>query len=146
MENIMRINSIQSYNNYNNRISYKSGYAGNKCYATKVADSISFNGRDPLEALKEYLRDSSLGCVDENTTRESTLVNDLDMDSCDLLELQIILERITGEEIPDEEYSNKFLTVGDVVDYMTNHKEAFSASRIEGARFLPGYYQLLCYD
>ncbi len=120
-------------------------YTGNKCHATMTADSVAFKGKDPFEALKEYLRGRSLGYVDENTTRESTLVYDLDMDSCDLAVLQMDLEKITGEVIPDEEYSNKFLTVGDVVDYMTNHKEAFSASK-RNYKFLPGYYPLLYAD
>ncbi len=146
-DNTMRINSIQSYNN-NNRIGCKSGYAGNKCYATKVADSVAFKGKDPIEALKDYLVDCRF--VSElrvnNITPESCLVYDLGMDTLDLLLFQADILSITGEEIPEEEFRDNFITVGDVVNYMTEHKEAFSYSRIMGLTFKPGYYKLLYND
>ena len=142
----MRINSIQSYNNYNNRISYKSVVTGNKCAATKVADSISFKGRDPFEALKEYFAENFLDQDKVNKlTPESSLQYDLDLDSIDFLQFRMDIEAIVGEEISDKEFA-KILTLKDVTNFMTDHREAFSSEKKTVSELYNlGYSELLCF-
>ena len=157
----MRINAIQSYNNYN-RIGNRSVYTGNKCYATKVTDSVAFGvrtevglkyfpitgGEDvediPLvlpdsesakdtdaafEALKAYFAENFLDQDKVNDlTPESSLQYDVGLDSTDLCEFRMDLEHIVGDAISDKEFA-KILTLNDVTNFMTEHKEAFSSDK-----------------
>ena len=143
----MNINSIQSYNNYNNRISNRMAYTGNKCSATNIADSVAFKGKDAYEALKIYLVDRDF--VNKNKvdklTRESSLQYDVGLDSINFLELQMDLEDAIGKEIPDEDFY-KILTLNDVINFMTSHSEDFSSDKKALLKTRhPGYYELLCF-
>ena len=60
--------------------------------------------------------------IDEDKLSENTsLIDDLAVDSIDTVELIIAFEVEFDLEIPDEE-AEKLSTVGDVVDYIKNNK------------------------
>jgi len=59
--------------------------------------------------------------IDEDSiTLEAELVNDLGINSLELADLVLICEENFEIEIKDEDI-NKFLTVGDVVNYLTEN-------------------------
>ncbi|WP_147802349.1 acyl carrier protein [Alkalicoccus halolimnae] len=62
-----------------------------------------------------------LGVDESEVKREATFKEDLGADSLDVVELVMELEDEFDLEISDEE-AEKILTVGDVVDYIENHK------------------------
>jgi acyl carrier protein len=62
-----------------------------------------------------------LGIDKEEVTLESQIVDDLGADSLDVIELVMVLEEEFDIEITDEE-SEKLLTVGDVVEYIKDHR------------------------
>jgi acyl carrier protein len=74
-----------------------------------------------LEQIKKMTAEN-LG-VDESTiTEESSFKEDLGADSLDLFELVMALEEEFGIEIPTEDLE-QIATVGDVVEYISSHKE-----------------------
>jgi len=64
---------------------------------------------------------NELGVEPEKVTREASFVEDLGADSLDTVELVMALEEEFGMEIPDEE-AEKLQTVGDAIDYITQHQ------------------------
>jgi len=54
-------------------------------------------------------------------TLEASFIDDLGADSLDALELIMAFEEEFDMEIPDE-YVEKFVTVGDVVEYIEKHR------------------------
>jgi len=74
-----------------------------------------------LEKVKEVIGEQ-LGVEDlDSITKETTFIDDLGADSLDIVELIMALEDEFDMEIPEEE-AEKITSVGDVVDYIENHK------------------------
>jgi acyl carrier protein len=69
-----------------------------------------------FEKVKEILSEQ-LGVDADEISMESQIVDNLDADSLDIVELLMALEEELEVEIPDEE-AEKFVTVGDVVEYI----------------------------
>ena len=67
------------------------------------------------ELAKQFKRDK------ESITLETTLSEDLRADSLDVMELLMTMEDNYGVVVPDEDIIN-FQTVGDIVEYVENHK------------------------
>lgn len=62
-----------------------------------------------------------LGVDEENITLEATFVEDLGVDSLDLVELSMALEDEFGiDEMAEEDMAN-IKTVGDLVEYLGKH-------------------------
>ncbi|MGI6161663.1 MAG: acyl carrier protein [Christensenellales bacterium] len=59
----------------------------------------------------------------DQITPESSFVDDFDMDSLDMVEMLIELEKATGIKIPNEEL-NEIKTVGALVEYLEGKKNA----------------------
>lgn len=74
-----------------------------------------------FDKLKEIIADK-LSINEDEITMESTFIDDLGADSLDIVELIMALEEELEMEIPDED-AEGFKTVGDVVEYITEHTE-----------------------
>lgn len=74
-----------------------------------------------FDKLKEIIADK-LSVNEDQITMESTFIDDLGADSLDIVELIMALEEELEMEIPDED-AEGFKTVGDVVEYITEHTE-----------------------
>lgn len=74
-----------------------------------------------FDKLKEIIADK-LSVNEGEITMESTFIDDLGADSLDIVELIMALEEELEMEIPDED-AEGFKTVGDVVEYITEHTE-----------------------
>ena len=74
-----------------------------------------------FDKLKEIIADK-LSVNEDEITMESTFIDDLGADSLDIVELIMALEEELEMEIPDED-AKGFKTVGDVVEYITEHTE-----------------------
>ena len=73
-----------------------------------------------FDKIKELIVDS-LGIEEDQITMEASFEEDLKVDSLDLFEMVMSLEDEFGVEIPTEELE-KMVTVGDVVNYIEEHK------------------------
>jgi acyl carrier protein len=73
-----------------------------------------------FEKVQEKIAEQ-LGVDEDDITLESQIVEDLGADSLDVIELVMVLEEEFDIEITDEE-SEKLLTVGDVVEYIKDHR------------------------
>ena len=69
-----------------------------------------------FEKLKELLVEE-LQIDERDITMDAELSNDLNINSIELADLVMMCEEKFGIEISESD-SNKFLTVGDVVDYL----------------------------
>lgn len=74
-----------------------------------------------LEEIKAIIAEN-LGIDEEKITEESSFNEDLGADSLDLFEMVMSLEDKFGIEIPTEDLEG-IKTVGEVVDYIKEHKE-----------------------
>ena len=74
-----------------------------------------------LETIKKLVAEN-LGVDEADITEESSFKEDLGADSLDLFELAMALEDEFGIEIPTEDLE-QIATVGDVVEYISAHKE-----------------------
>lgn len=74
-----------------------------------------------LEKIKE-LAAENLGVDAASITEESSFKEDLGADSLDLFELVMALEEEFSIEIPTDDLE-QITTVGDVIDYINEHKE-----------------------
>ena len=74
-----------------------------------------------LEKIKE-LAAENLGVDAESITEESSFKEDLGADSLDLFERVMALEDEFGIEIPTDDLE-QIVTVGDVINYINEHKE-----------------------
>lgn len=74
-----------------------------------------------LEKIKE-LAAENLGVDAESITEESSFKEDLGADSLDLFELVMAMEDEFGIEIPTDDLE-QIVTVGDVINYINEHKE-----------------------
>ena len=70
------------------------------------------------DKIKEIIIDK-LGVDDGKITMDAKFIDDLGADSLDTVELIMQFEEEFGIEIPDEE-AEGLLSVGQVVDYITN--------------------------
>ena len=73
-----------------------------------------------FEKIKELIVES-LGIEEYQVTMEASFKEDLKVDSLDLFEMVMSLEDDFDVEIPTEELE-KMETVGDVVEYIKEHK------------------------
>jgi acyl carrier protein len=71
--------------------------------------------------LKKIIVDN-LGVDEAEVVPTANFVDDLNADSLDLVELIMSLEEEFGIEISDEE-AEKIRTVGDAIEYISEHKE-----------------------
>ncbi len=78
------------------------------------------NREDIFEKLKKIIIEQ-LGVDEENVKEEATFVDDLSADSLDIVELVMNIEEEFEMEIPDGD-ADKIVTVGDVVEYIKEHK------------------------
>ncbi|MBR6656392.1 MAG: acyl carrier protein [Alistipes sp.] len=62
-----------------------------------------------------------LGVKETEVTPEATFTGDLGADSLDTVELVMEFEKAFGVEVADED-AEKFQTVGDVINYIEEHK------------------------
>lgn len=69
-----------------------------------------------FEKLKELLVEE-LQIKEDDITMDAELANDLGINSIELADLVLMCEDKFGIEISEED-SNRFITVGDVVDYL----------------------------
>ena len=69
-----------------------------------------------FEKLKELLVEE-LQIKEDDITMDAELSNDLGINSIELADLVLMCEEKFGIEISEDD-SNKFITVGDVVDYL----------------------------
>lgn len=71
-----------------------------------------------FEKVKSLLCDN-LGIDENDVTMEANLIDDLNIDSLDVVELIMAVEEEFGIEIPDEDVE-KVTTVGNMVDYIAS--------------------------
>ena len=72
---------------------------------------------DPIfESVKSILVEQ-LGIEGDNVTLESSLIDDLNADSLDMVELVMAMEQEFGISIPDEE-AERIKTVGDAIEFI----------------------------
>jgi len=71
-----------------------------------------------FEKIKELLCDN-LGIDENDVTMDANLVDDLNIDSLDVVELIMAIEEEFGIEIPEEDVE-KVTTVGSMVDYVAS--------------------------
>ena len=62
-----------------------------------------------------------LGVKESEVTPEATFTGDLGADSLDTVELVMEFEKAFGIQVADED-AEKFQTVGDVINYIEEHK------------------------
>ena len=62
-----------------------------------------------------------LGVKESEVTPEATFTGDLGADSLDTVELVMAFEKAFGIQVADED-AEKFQTVGDVINYIEEHK------------------------
>ena len=74
-----------------------------------------------LETIKKLVAEN-LGVDEADITEESSFKEDLGADSLNLFELVMALEDEYGIEIPTEDLE-QIATVGDVMEYINEHKE-----------------------
>ncbi|MCR4943636.1 MAG: acyl carrier protein [Clostridium sp.] len=74
-----------------------------------------------FERVQEIIADK-LSVDAEEITMDSEFIEDLNADSLDIVELIMALEDELELEIPDEDVE-KFVSVGDVVNYIKEHHE-----------------------
>ena len=74
-----------------------------------------------LERIKEIVSEN-LGVDAAQITEESSFKDDLGADSLDIFEMVMALEDEYESEIPTEDLE-KITTVGDVINYINEHKE-----------------------
>lgn len=72
-----------------------------------------------FEKLKELLAEE-LQIDESDITPEAELANDLGINSIELADLVMLCEDKFGIEIDDEDI-HKFITIGDVVNYLESH-------------------------
>ena len=74
-----------------------------------------------FETIKKAIA-KTLGFSEDKIALDSSLVDDLGVDSLDVVELGMEIEAATGVVIQDEDLPN-MKTVQDLVDYVESHQE-----------------------
>ncbi len=78
------------------------------------------------KSIEERVKDiivEQLGVNADQVTPEAKFIEDLGADSLDTVELVMAFEEEFGLEVPDEA-AEKLLSVGDVINYITEHGDA----------------------
>ncbi|MBK8916069.1 MAG: acyl carrier protein [Phycisphaerales bacterium] len=73
-----------------------------------------------IEARVKKIVAEQMGVKEEELSKDTSFVNDLNADSLDQVELVMELEEAFEMSIPDEE-AEKLQTIGLVIDYILNH-------------------------
>ncbi|HCA53908.1 MAG: acyl carrier protein [Acutalibacteraceae bacterium] len=73
-----------------------------------------------FEKVKKILSEQ-FGVEEDTITLETSLIDDLDADSLDVVDLLMSIDDEFEVEVPDEEVEN-IKTVDDLVKYIENHK------------------------
>ena len=73
-----------------------------------------------FEKVKKILSEQ-FGVEEDTITLETSLIDDLDADSLDVVDLLMSIDDDFEVEVPDEEVEN-IKTVDDLVKYIENHK------------------------
>ncbi len=76
--------------------------------------------KSPIAAKVKTIFHEKLGVDEANLTPNASLYNDLGLDSLDVLETLMAIEKEYGIKIGDED-AEKLTTFGAVVDYVLNH-------------------------
>lgn len=76
---------------------------------------------EDIEAKIKAIVAEQLGVDEAEISRETSFVNDLNADSLDTVELVMEFEDEFDTSIPDED-AEKIQTVGQAVDYVTEHQ------------------------
>jgi acyl carrier protein len=87
---------------------------------------VKEKAEDTTMSLEQEVIDivvEQLGVDEKDVTKEKAFVEDLNADSLDLTELIMTFEERFGFEISEEE-AEKLKTVGDVIHYISQKKEA----------------------
>jgi acyl carrier protein len=72
---------------------------------------------DPIFENVKAILIEQLGIDGESITPESSLIDDLNADSLDMVELVMAMEQEFGISIPDEE-AERIKTVGDAIEFI----------------------------
>ncbi|MBN1774967.1 MAG: acyl carrier protein [Oscillospiraceae bacterium] len=72
---------------------------------------------DPIFENVKAILIEQLGIDGESISPESSLIDDLNADSLDMVELVMAMEQEFGISIPDEE-AERIKTVGDAIDFI----------------------------
>jgi acyl carrier protein len=72
---------------------------------------------DPIFENVKAILIEQLGIDGESISSESSLIDDLNADSLDMVELVMAMEQEFGISIPDEE-AERIKTVGDAIDFI----------------------------
>jgi len=75
-----------------------------------------------IETKVKKIVSDQMGVGEQEVTRETSFVNDLNADSLDTVELVMEFEEHFDLNIPDEE-AEKIQTVGQAIDYIQQHAE-----------------------
>ena len=76
-----------------------------------------------IESKVKKIVSEQMGVPEEEISRDTSFVNDLNADSLDTVELVMEFEEEFELSIPDEE-AEKIQTVGQAIDYIKSHLEA----------------------
>lgn len=79
------------------------------------------NREDIFKKVKSIIV-NQLNVEEENVVENATFVDDLEADSLDIVELIMNIEEEFEMEIPDAD-TEKIVTVGDVIEYIKEHKD-----------------------
>ena len=98
------------------------GLHRNLYYYNDRKGNIPFpGGNEMIEKIKNLLVEE-LSVKEEDVTMSAELVNDLGINSLELADLVLLCEEKFDIEIGDDDI-HKFVTVGDVVDYLSAKAE-----------------------
>ncbi len=75
-----------------------------------------------IEAKVKKIVADQMGVAEDEISRETSFVNDLNADSLDTVELVMEFEEHFDLNIPDEE-AEKIQTVGQAIDHISQHAE-----------------------
>ena len=81
-----------------------------------------------IEAKVKKIVADQMGVAENEITRETSFVNDLNADSLDTVELVMEFEDAFEMSIPDEE-AEKIQTVGMAIDYIMKHLDSAAESK-----------------
>ena len=76
-----------------------------------------------IENMVKKIVSEQMGVAEDEITRETSFVNDLNADSLDTVELVMEFEEKFELNIPDEE-AEKIQTVGQAIDYIKQHLDS----------------------